>query len=356
MPKSSMFGFPGIGNGTMHRARIQNLFMSSFVACALAPGCGDVRNARDGIPDDRRAGAESVEPVAQAAPEIEFTERAAVALPEDRLLSGAALSPSGDLIVAWFAGTPGVRVYRGSASRDILAAEVGRAIGVQFLNEKDLEIVDAASGEVVATDTAGVAHTRRRLPGSREASAAAWTATGWIVAISGSDSTPSHLQLPAGNGTWTPDSAYARTLALGGTGREALVWQRLSPLRAWRIGGGTDWIPAEFQRVSSDWFADAAAQSLQLDPGIWSSTSLVAVGPGYVQTLAHRGTDERLLLRFDSHGRFLKYTKVEAPFGLVASATAAPVVLAVRTLNASELVKYSWARARDSTRSKGERR
>ena len=329
--------------------------MWSAVTCALAPSCGGARDAQDGISDDRRTGAGSVVPTGQAAPEIEFTERAAIALPEDRLLSGAALSPSGDLVVAWFAETPGVRVYRGSASRDILAAEVGRAIGVQFLNEKDLEIVDAASGEVVATDTAGVAHSRCRLPGSREAGAAAWTATGWIVTISGSDSTPSHLQLPEGNGTWTPDSAYARTLVLAGTGREALVWQGFSPFRVWRIGNGTDWTTTELQRVSPDWFADGVAQSLRMDPGIWSSTSIVAVGPGYVQTLAHRGTDERLLLRFDSRGRFLKYTVVDAPFGILAGAADAPLVLAIRTLNTTELVKYSWESVPESTRSKGER-
>lgn len=340
----------------MRSARIQNLFKWSVVACAFVPGCGGVEGAQDRIPDDRRTGEGSVVRAGQEAPGIEFTERAAIALPEDRLLSGAALSPSGDLVVAWFAGTPGVRVYRGSVSRDILAPEVGRAIGVQFLNEKDLEIVDAASGDVVTVDTTGFAHSRHSLPGLRQAAAAARTPTGWIVAIPGSDSTPSHLRLPEGSGTWVPDSTYARTLGLAGGAREALVWQSFSPLRAWRIGHGNDWVPAELERVNPDWFADAVAESLRLDSGIWSSTSVIRVGPEYVQTLAHRGTDERLLLRFDSHGRFLRYTRVEAPFGFVASAGEAPVVLAVRTLNASELVKYSWDSVPDPTRKEGAKR
>lgn len=340
----------------MRRARIQKLFTWSVVTCAFAPGCGGVEGAQDGIPDDRWTGEGSLVPAGQEAPEIEFTERAAIALPEDRLLSGAALSPSGDLVVAWFAGTPGVRVYRESASRDILATEVGHVTGVQFLNEKDLEIVDAASGDVVTADTTGVAHSRHSLPGSRQAAAAARTPTGWIVAIPGSDPTPSHLRLPDGSGTWVPDSTYARTLGLSGGEGEALVWQSFSPFRVWRIENGTDGIPAELERVNPDWFADAVARSLRLDPGIWSSTSVVGVGPEYVQTLAHRGTDERLLLRFDSNGRFLRYTRVEAPFGFVASAGEAPVVLAVRTLNASELVKYSWDSVPDPTRKEGAKR
>lgn len=343
----------------MRRAGVQNLFAWSAVTCALAPGCG---GARDGIPDDRPTGVDSVVPVerkiapARETAQIEFIEQASIALPEGRLLTGAALSPSGDLVVAWFAGTPGIRVYRGSVSKDILTAETGRVIGVHFRNEKDLEIVDAASRDVVTADTAGVAHSRRGLPGSRRATAAARTVGGWIVAISGSDSMPSHVRLPEESRIWVPDSTYARTLGLAGGGREALVWQSFSPFHAWRIGRGADWIPAKLERVRPGWFADVVAQSLRLDPRIWSSTSVVSVGPEYVQTLAHRGTDERLLLRFDSHGRFLRYTRVEAPFGFVASAGEAPAVLAIRTLNASELVKYSWARVRDSTRSKGEKR
>ncbi|MCZ0935863.1 MAG: hypothetical protein OXJ54_11840 [Gemmatimonadetes bacterium] len=340
----------------MRSAWIQNLFAWSVLTCAFAPGCGGVEGAQDGIPDDRQRREGSLVPTGQEAPDIEFTERATIALPQDRLLGGAALSPSGDLVVAWFAGTPGVRVYRGSASRDILAAEVGHAIGVQFLNEKDLEIVDAASGDVVTADTTGVALSRHSLPGSRQAAAAARTPTGWIVAIPGSDTTPPHLWLPDGSGMWAPDSTYARTLGLAADGREALVWQGFSPLRVWRIGQATDWVPAELERVNPDWFADDVAQSLRLDPGIWSSTSVVGVGPEYVQTLAHRGTDERLLLRFDSHGRFLRYTRVEAPFGFIASAGEAPAVLAIRTFNASELVKYSWESVPDPTRKEGAKR
>lgn len=352
MPKSLEFGFPG-QERYVRTGRLQNLFTWSVVTCAVAPGCDGVREE---APDDNPTGAESVSPTGrEAVPEIEFTEQTAMALPEDRLLSGAVLSPSGDLVVAWFMGHPGVRLYDGSTSRDMLVADVGHAIGAEFLDENHLGIVDAASGDVVTADTAGVAHSRRGLPGSRWATAAARVANGWIVATSGSDSTPSDLRMPKGRGTWVPDSSYARTLGLSGGGRAALVWQGSSPFRVWRIGAGTDGKPVELARVNPDWFTDEVAQSLRLDSGIWSSTSVVAVGPGYVQTLAHRGTDERLLLRFDSHGRFLRYTRVEAPFGFVASATEAPAALAVRTLNASELVKYSWARVQDSTRSKGER-
>ena len=331
----------------MRAGRLQNLFTWSVVTCAVAPGCEGVREE---APDDNPTGAEHVSPAGrEAAPEIEFTEQAAMTLPEDRLLSGAVLSPSGDLVVAWFMGHPGVRLYDGSTSRDMLVADVGHAIGVEFLDESHLEIVDAASGDVVTADTAGVAHSRRGLPGSRRATAAARTAAGWIVAIPGSDSIPSHLPWLEGGGSWAPDSSYTRSLGLAGDGTGALVWQSFSPLRVWRIGASSEWASLEFEPVSADRFGGEIADALQESPASWSITSVVSVGSGYVETLANRGTDDRLLLWFDERGRFLRYVTVNVPFGFVAAATDAPVMLAVRTLNDSELVKYSWERVSGAT-------
>lgn len=321
--------------------------MSSVSICALGAGCGGVQA---GTSDDHRSGIESLARVQpEAVPEIEFTEQTAMTLPEDRLLSGAVLSPSGDLVVAWFLGHPGVRLYDGSTSRDMLVADVGHAIGVEFLDESHLEIVDAASGDVVTADTAGVAHSRRGLPGSQRAAAAARTAAGWVVAVPGSDSTPPHLPWVEASGPWVPDSSYTGTLGLAGDGTGALVWQSFSPLRVWRIGGGSEWASLEFEPVSADRFGGEIADSLQESPASWSITSVVSVGSGYVETLANRGTDDRLLLWFDERGRFLRYVTVNVPFGFVAAATDAPVMLAVRTLNDSELVKYSWERVSGAT-------
>jgi len=271
-----------------------------------------------------------------------------MALPSDHLLKGAALSPSGDLVAAWFAENSGIRAYGGSAPRDLLVEEIGRAVGVEFLTNERFEIVDVASGEVVTADTAGVEYSRRDLRGSRQASAAVRTGTGWILAISDSNSTPSHVKLPQWSGTWTPDSTYTWTLGLSRDRKGALVWQSFSPFRAWRIGVEPEWTSEEFEPVSADWFGDNGA-SLRESPAIWSVTSVIAVGPGYVKTLANRGTDDRLLIWFDKDGQFRRSTSVTAPFGFVAAAAEAPVVLAMRTLNDSELVKYSWERVPGAT-------
>lgn len=282
---------------------------------------------------------------------VELTEQASVAIPQGRLLRGAVPSPSGELIVAWFHGEPGVRVYRGAVATDILPDEVGQAVGVGFLDEAKLEIVDAASGDLVVADTDGNLIARRSLPAVRDAGGAARTGTGWFLAFP--DSSPPNLRLPASRGHWTPDSTYTRAISLASGDNEVLVWQSFSPFRAWRLGTRTKWVPLALQQVDADWFADDATRSLRFDTGIWSATSVVAVGPGYVQTLAHRGTDQRLLLWFDPAGRFLRYTAVDAPFGLVASAADAPVLLAIRTLNRIELVKYSWETVPNSSGSKG---
>ena len=162
--------------------------------------------------------------------------------------------------------------------------------------------------------------------------------------------------MPDGQDAWIPDSTYAGSIALSANGHDALVWQSFNPFRVWRIGGVTDQPPVKFQQVTGDWFDNNIARSLHLDPGIWNTTSVVAIGPGYAQTMAHRGTDQRLLLWFNSNGRFARYTTVDAAFGLVDSATIGPVVLAIRTLNNTELVKYSWERVPDSTGSAGEER
>jgi len=277
---------------------------------------------------------------------IEFTEQLTVAVGEGELLRGAALSPSGDLIAAWFHGVPGIRLYRGSVAIDVLVRHVGQAIGVSFLDGRTMEIVDAAEGQVIVANTAGSVVSRRNLSAAREADAAARTELGWFLTT---DAVPPRIRMPGEHGSWMPDSTYARAVALGADDGGALLWQSFSPFRVWRIGADTDWLPVEFQPLSPDWFDGDVASSVRLNPGIWSTTSVVSIGPGYVHTLANRATDRRLLLGFDSHGRFERYSTVDAPIGFVAGAAGAPVVLAVRTLNTTEFVKYSWEEVPDST-------
>lgn len=326
----------------MRSAEGRGILVWSVVFGVLVSGCRDVP---DGIPDNSFAGSErAVRGGRQAVAKVTFTEQTTIPLPEDRQLNGAALSPSGNLVVAWFARTPGVRVFGGPVPKHILAADIGQATGVEFLNDELLEILDVASGDVVTADIGGVVHARRDLPDSRQATAAARTATGWILAIAGADSVPSHLRLPQEGGNWVPDPIYTGALGLGVSGerREALVWQALSPFGAWQIGRSPEEASVEFEPMSTDWFNDAVASAMRQAPALWSVTSVVAVGSGYVQTLANRGTDDRVLLWFDKRGRFLRYVHLQVPFGFVAAAARAPVMLAIRTLNNSELVKYSW--------------
>ena len=174
---------------------------------------------------------------------------------------------------------------------------------------------------------------------------------GWILAISDSDSTPSHLRLTEGSKNWVPDSPHAGPLGLSVSEWGPLAWQTLNPFRVWRIDLGPEWEPVEFERVSADWFNEDedVARALRQSPAIWSVTSVVALGSGHVQTLANRGTDDRILIWFDERGRFVRYVRVKVPFGFVAAAAKAQVLLAVRTLNNSELVKYSWEQVPGAT-------
>ena len=74
----------------------------------------------------------------------------------------------------------------------------------------------------------------------------------------------------------------------------------------------------------------------------WLALSAFHLAPGVLQVVADVTTDRRLLVTYDAGGGMLSQRMVAAPFGFVATASKAPLVLALRTFEDSELVVYSW--------------
>ena len=66
------------------------------------------------------------------------------------------------------------------------------------------------------------------------------------------------------------------------------------------------------------------------------------VAPGVIHVVADVTSDARLLVTYNDGGELESSRIVQAPFGLVAAASSAPVLAVLRTFEASELVFYDW--------------
>ncbi|MCY3809866.1 MAG: hypothetical protein OXG58_10680 [Gemmatimonadetes bacterium] len=74
----------------------------------------------------------------------------------------------------------------------------------------------------------------------------------------------------------------------------------------------------------------------------WMGLSALSVAPGVVHVVADLTSDDRLLITYNEDGRVLSSRVVEGPFGLIATASRAQVLAALRVFSTSEIVMYSW--------------
>lgn len=74
----------------------------------------------------------------------------------------------------------------------------------------------------------------------------------------------------------------------------------------------------------------------------WTSSGAFRLDRGFVMVLSDLTSDRRVVALLDSLGATLRVTRVEAPFGLVATTPARHELLALRRLGSAELVRYSW--------------
>ncbi len=77
-------------------------------------------------------------------------------------------------------------------------------------------------------------------------------------------------------------------------------------------------------------------------PPNWLALSALHLDPGFLQVIADVTSDGRLLVTYDAGGGVLSQRLVAAPFGFVGTASQAPIMVALRTFEESELVVYSW--------------
>ena len=277
---------------------------------------------------------------------LELTEVATFALPHGMTVAGAALSPDGARVIVW-GSRPRSFLYfeRGVGGVRSVPPEhlpPGEIAGVAFLDDATLGIIDA--GGVVSTAEWGnwthLTVPPRVIPVSGIRSAA-WGDDGWwlLAAGAGEDaalhflpsdgvSSPIHVMPLA----VSPDRAFLSTAAA-----DALVVFRDSPYPVWRIAADGK-IVAGMQPARLP-----PSGAVKRDPPpYWMGLSALSVAPGVVQVIADVTSDDRLLVTYDDKGDVLSNRVVQAPFGLVAVASRAQVIAALRTFETSEIVLYSW--------------
>ena len=293
-----------------------------------------------GAPDDSKR-----PPVrTQSDSALELTELATYTLPPGMTVEGAALSPSGARVVVWGSRPRGFLYFeRGVGGARSVPRErlpPGEIAGVAFLDDSTLGIIHAG-GRVSAVEWGSWKHrTPRVIPVSGIRSAALGDGGWWLLAEgTGEDaalhflpgdgvSSPVHVMPLAAS----PDRAFLAT-----AGTDALVALRDSPFLVWRIGVDGDVVAGmQPDRPPSNGTAERDP------PPRWMGLSALSVAPGVIQVIADVTSDDRLLVTYDDRGDVASSRVLQAPFGLIAVASHAQVLAALRTFEASEIVVYSW--------------
>ena len=276
---------------------------------------------------------------------LELTELATYALPPGITVSGAAVSPNGARVVVWGSrprsflyferGVEGVR----SVSPEALPP--GEIAGVAFLDDATLGVVHAG-GTVSTVEWRNWTHRipPRVIPVSGIRSAVLGDDGWWLLAKGTGEGGALHF-LP-GDGVSSPMKVMPLAASpdrsfLSTAGADALVTLRDSPYPVWRI--------AVDGRIVAGMQPDRLPPSVATErdpPPYWMGLSALSVAPGVIQVIADVTSDDRLLVTYDDQGDVLSSRVVKAPFGLVAVASRAQVLAALRTFEASEIVLYSW--------------
>ena len=309
-------------------------------AGVLVPPSEDLTPGSSLIPSD------PIRPSLRTKPDsaLELTEIATYTLPPGMAVEGAALSPSGARVAVWGSRPRGFLYFeRGvggarSVPRERLPPE-GIA-GVAFFDDSTLGIIDAG-GRVSAVEWGSWKHrTSRVIPVSGIRSAALGDGGWWLLAEgTGEDaalhflpgdgvSSPKHVMPLAAS----PDQAFLAT-----AGTDALVALRDSPFLVWRIGVDGDVVAG----MQPDRLPPSSAAGSD-PPPYWMGLSALSVAPGVIQVIADVTSDDRLLVTYDDRGDVASSRVLQAPFGLIAVASHAQILAALRTFDVSEIVLYSW--------------
>lgn len=274
---------------------------------------------------------------------LELTEVGAFTLPPAVDVAGAALSPDGTRAAAWLSTPNGVLYFeRGVGLVQSVAGEQaphGEVAGVAFLDDSTLGIIHSG-GRVSTAKWGNWTHRDSMVIPVFGIRSAVLGDDGWWLLADGTGEgsalyfLPGHdvsNPIPVMPVAVSPDRASLSTAAA-----DALLALRDPPYPVWRIGVDGSivaWMQPDRLPASAP----------ERDPRpYWMGLSALSVAPGVVHVVADLTSDDRLLVTYDEDGGVLSSRVVEAPFGLIAAASRAQVLAALRVFSTNEIVMYSW--------------
>ncbi len=274
---------------------------------------------------------------------LELTEVGAFTLPPAVDVAGAALSPDGTRAAVWLSTPNGVLYFeRGVGLVQSAAGEQaphGEVAGVAFLDDSTLGIIHSG-GRVSTAEWGDWTHRDSMVipvPGIRSA---VLGDDGWWLLTDGTGEGSALYFLPGHDASnpvpVMPVAASPDRASLSTAAADALLALRDPPYPVWRIG-----VDASIVAWMQPDRLPASAPERDPRP-YWMGLGALSVAPGVVHVVADLTSDDRLLVTYDEDGGVLSSRVVEAPFGLIATASRAQVLAALRVFSTSEIVMYSW--------------
>lgn len=278
-------------------------------------------------------------------PALQLDEVLSHHLPPGAEVGGASLSADGERLVAWQPGSHDLLLFgRGfTAVRKVASPEASGSpvVGAAFLDHEVIRVVHRNGSLSCLSWRESAGHACGVLPVSGIRSVATGAGGWWLVADTETNEGLALYRMsngPASDPTpIMPLAATTERIFLSAFGSDALVAFRDPPHTVWRIGADGR-IVASMQPVGQA--TDVAADSHP--PPNWMGLNAFGLGPGILHVVADVTSDVRLLIVYDCGGQPMSNRIIHAPFGFIAVASDAPVIAALRTLQETELVLYSW--------------
>jgi hypothetical protein len=120
-----------------------------------------------------------------------------------------------------------------------------------------------------------------------------------------------------------------------------LLWSGIArpfELRRYSASGVVRWATSPPLQTADSLRREAG----QLDWRAWAGLPAVFLDSGYVQTLADLGNDRRVIIIYDEDGRALRSIVLEAAISFVQRSWVSETLVAVRTTDVTEIVRYRW--------------
>jgi hypothetical protein len=286
-----------------------------------------------------------------------LTVQRTVALPDGSRIAGAAISPSGSLVL-WARGLPGLFVIQENARARMCTSTVKAPIAGSFEDDSTIDVLDMAGPAAYVLNLAErrctlaiSLHVGQLLGGARSGGS-------WIVGDIGKAGA---IEIGRVGRTGLVTHLVRSTGAAGDPFSLARAFAR--PLRRGVLLASVQWpfrwtalsMTGHVIRRSAGMLAPNARAVLPspADSLInWLGLPVLALDQGYIQTIADPRSDRRIVVRYREDGSPVAAHALDVAMGFLASNPATHQLVALRRTNHTDLVIYHWHWAPGDSESK----